>query len=235
MSSTTASPSMDAPASLRPSDRGEAQFARASRHSGRVRLLKIVLPLVSLAIAAGFVGYSYLSSPVTIGFDLSSTAIRDGKLVMAAPKLEGYTTDNLPYAMTAARAVQDAGNTSVIELEEIDATVPISDGTTAKIDASRAIYDRVSNTIQLNDPMTLSTSDGKSATLQSASINMAAGTLVTEQPVAIRIEGASIDAGKLSVAENGKVIVFENHVQMHLDPGRLNAERAESAGDNADD
>ena len=34
---------------------------------------------------------------------------------MAAPKLEGYTTDNLPYAMTAARAIQDATNTNVIE------------------------------------------------------------------------------------------------------------------------
>ncbi|HEV7417558.1 LPS export ABC transporter periplasmic protein LptC [Tianweitania sediminis] len=235
MSSTTANPALEAPESLRPSDRGEAQFRSATRHSGRVRMLKIALPVVSLLIGAAFVGYSWLSSPVTIGFDLSSTAIRDGKLVMAEPKLEGYTTDNLPYAMTAARAVQDAGNTSVIELEDIDATVPISDGTTARIDARRAVYDRVSNTIQLNDPMNLSTSDGKSATLQSASINMAAGTLVTEHPVVIRINGASIDAGRLSVAENGKVIVFEDRVQMHLDPGRLNAERAGDAGENADD
>lgn len=224
-----------APASLRASERGDAQFASAARHSGRVRFLKIALPLTALILAGAFAAYSYLSSPVSIGFDLSSTAIRDGKLVMAAPKLEGYTTDNLPYAMTAARAIQDASNTNVIELEDIDATVPMTDGTLAKIDARKATYDRISNTISLNDPMTLSTDDGKSAIFQSANIDMGKGTLVTEQPVAIRIKGASIDAGKLSIAENGKVIVFDNHVQMNLDPGRLNAERAGNAGNQTDE
>ncbi|GHD15717.1 LPS export ABC transporter periplasmic protein LptC [Tianweitania populi] len=217
-------------ASLHPTERVDAQFASAARHSNRVRLLKIALPLAALVLAGAFAAYSFFSSPVAIGFDLSSTAIRDGKLVMAAPKLEGYTTDNLPYAMTAARAVQDATNTNVIELEDIDATVPMTDGTLAKIDARKATYDRISNTIKLNDPMTLSTDDGKSATFQSANIDMGKGTLVTEQPVALRIKGASIDAGKMSIAENGKVIVFDNRVQMNLDPGRLNAERAGSAG-----
>jgi len=231
MSSTAGYEPNEAPKSLQPSDRGAAQYARAARHSGRVRLLKIALPVLAVLLAGGFAAYSYLASPVAIGFDLSSTAIRDGKLVMAAPKLEGYTPDNLPYAMTAARAVQDAANTNVIELEDIDATVPIGDGTTATIDADRAIYDRVSNTIQLNNPMTVSTSDGKSATLQSAAINMAEGTLVTDQPVKISIEGASIDAGRLSIAESGKVIIFDDHVLMNLDPRRLNAERAGNAGE----
>jgi lipopolysaccharide export system protein LptC len=231
MSSSAGLGPADAPEDVRSSDRGPAQFARAARHSSRVRLLKIALPLLALVLAGSFAAYSYLESPVAIGFDLSSTAIRDGKLVMASPKLEGYTTDNLPYAMTAARAVQDATNTNVIELEDIDATVPIGDGTTANIDARRAVYDRLNNTIQLNDPMTLSTSDGKSATLQSASIDMRAGTLVTEHPVVIRVDGASIDAGRLSIAENGKVLVFDNRVQMNLDPRRLSAERAGNAGE----
>lgn len=235
MSSTTVSDQNHAPSSLRPSERGEAQFKRAARHSGRVRLLKYALPLAAVLLAGAFAAFSYLSSPVAIGFDLSSTAIRDGKLVMAAPKLEGYTTDNLPYAMTAARAIQDATNTNVIELEDIDATVPMTDGTLARIDARKATYDRLSNTIQLNDPMTLSTNDGKSATFQSASIDMGKGTLVTEQPVALRIKGASIDAGKMSIAENGKVIVFDNRVQMNLDPGRLNAERAGNAGNQSNE
>ena len=225
----TQAPQTVAGSSLNPTERVDAQYASAARHSSRVRLLKIALPLTALVLAGAFGAYSFFSSPVAIGFDLSSTAIRDGKLVMAAPKLEGYTTDNLPYAMTAARAVQDANNTNVIELEDIDATVPMTDGTLAKIDASKATYDRLSNTIKLNNPMTLSTDDGKSATFQSADIDMGKGTLVTEQSVALRIKGASIDAGKMSIAENGKVIVFDNRVQMNLDPGRLNAERAGSA------
>ncbi len=235
MSDTAMVDHTQAPASLRPSERGAAQFARAARHSSRVRWLKIALPVAALLLAGTFAAYSWLSSPVAIGFDLSSTAIRDGKLVMAAPKLEGFTTDNLPYAMTAARAVQDASNTNEIELEDVDATVPMSDGTTARIDAVRAVYDRIGNTITLNDPMTLSTSDGKSATFQSANIDMGKGTLVSEHPVRISVEGASIDAGRLSISQNGKVIVFDNHVQMNLDPGRLNAERAGNAGNNSDE
>jgi len=35
----------------------------------------------------------------------------------------------------------------------------------------------------------------------------------------------------LSIAESGKVIIFDDHVLMNLDPRRLNAERAGNAGE----
>lgn len=220
---------------LRAQDRTESQYSRAARHSRRVRIMKFALPVLALVIGGGFVAASWVRSPAKLDFDLSSTAIRDGKLVMADPKLQGFTSENQPYSMNAAQAVQDVGNTSIIQLENIDAHLPVSDGSIATIDASHAIYDRLKNTIELANPMTLSTSDGKSASFQSANIDMAKGTLTTEQPVEISIDGASINAGSLSVSGHGKVFLFDGRVRMELDPARLNAERADERAGNTTD
>ena len=68
-----------------------AEFATARSHSRRVRRLKFALPVAALLLAAGFVGYAYMSSPLSIAFDLSNVQVQDGKLVMTDPKLDGFT------------------------------------------------------------------------------------------------------------------------------------------------
>lgn len=215
----------DAPHHL--TNRRSRQFRSASTHSSIVRSLKFALPVLAVAMGAAFVLYSWAGSPTSIGFDMSSTAIRDGKLVMASPKLEGFTADNLPYSMNAVRALQDVGNTNIITMEDVDASFPMTNGTTATVTAEHAVYDRLQNAITLDRPMTLSTSDGKYATLQNAFINIAAGTLASDSPIRIQMEGVTIEAERLSVSQSGKHIILENRVRMNLDPGRLNAERAQ--------
>ena len=69
--------------------------------------------------------YSYVSVPGSVSFDVSESAYSNGKLVMANPKLDGYTKDNRPYSMTATRALQHIDKHGMVELEGIDARVPV--------------------------------------------------------------------------------------------------------------
>lgn len=215
--------------SLNAQGRRDEQFAGAVRHSRRVRFFKIALPLVSVAIAAGFAGYSWLLSPASVAIVVDSSAVRDGKIVMANPKMSGFTSDNLPYAMNAARAVQELSRTGGIELEEIDAKIPIASDKWAKIVAKTGVYDDESNSLRITSPMTIETSDGLTATLGPSEVDISAGKMRSPNPIRIEQNGATITANGLEVLDKGTVFVFEDKVRVQVDPRTVRG-TTESAG-----
>lgn len=215
--------------------RGDRAFRRARRHSLQVRVLKIALPAAALAIGLGFIGYSYLASSGVEAVDIGSVSFDDGSLVMDAPKLEGFTKDNLRYEMTAARARQALGDSSAIALEEIDAEVPIDAGTRARISAAAGLYDRTANTLDITDGMTLRTTSGIVARLKSASVDIDAGALSTDDPVEIELDGARIAAQSMRVDDGGKVLRFERRVRVDISPGRLELGGGATAGGGTDE
>lgn len=204
-----------------PSGRVEDAFDRARRHSGRVRLLKLALPAAALLMIAGFVGKSWLSAPPGVSVDLGATAIENGRLVMADPRLDGFTSDNRSYTMTAARAIQDIGGDGRIDLEEIDARLPFDESNWLTVAARTGSLDRQANTLALDNEITFTTDSGITAHLKSATVDMAAGSLDTADPVDITLEGARIEADSLSVRDRGAVMIFENRVRMEIDGKRL--------------
>lgn len=215
-----------------PGSRTDDAFVRAQRHSRRVRWLKVWLPALAVAGVIGFVGWSYVSIPTVAGISIEGAGISDGKLVMANPKLDGFTKDKLPYTMTALRAVQDLKDTNMVRLEGIDAKLPIDPKNSAKVVAKSGIYDNAKNTLVFDSPMTVTTTDGMTARLNSASIDMNAGSMSTGDPVEILLNGSRITALSMNMADNGRVIVFENRVRVDLEPGKP-ADRAANGGSNA--
>jgi len=156
---------------------------------------------------------------------------------MAHPKLDGYTKENRPYSMSATRALQHTDNTSVVELEGIDAKVPVGAEKTATIDADHGVYNRDKNTLNIPTAITVQTNDGTSVLLKSAYLDMLKGLLRTKEPVSITMAGVHLEANSMHVLENGHVLVFDKQVKMRLDPSRLRGkeDRHEGADDNAQD
>lgn len=216
----------------------EQAFRRAQKHSRKVQFLKFVLPAAGILIAGSFAAYSYTSVPGSVSFDISESAYSDGKLVMANPKLDGYTKESRPYSMTATRALQHMDKSGIVDLEGIDARLPVSATEFATIGAARGVYDRENNTLDIPSAITVKTTDGMTAILQSAYLEIGPGNLRTKDPVDIKMNGAQIVADAMSVLENGKVLIFERGVKMNLAPGRLKGTQApsgESLTNNAQD
>lgn len=207
-------------------------FARAERHSNRVRLLKIALPVLGVVMAAAFFGYSYVVTPASISVTAEGAAYSDGKLVMANPKLDGFTNGDRPYNMTADRAIQDLASESVIELEGIDATLPVDADNWATVIAPKGTYDRTMNTLDITDGMTIKTADGMLATLKSARLDIEKGDMTTNDPVDIQLQGAKITSDSMTILENGKVMIFEKRVRMNIDPQRLKTAQQASGDQN---
>ncbi|MBN9075749.1 MAG: LPS export ABC transporter periplasmic protein LptC [Rhizobiales bacterium] len=212
----------------------EKAFRRARRHSRAVRVLKILLPGLAILIALVFTAYSYLLTPGGVSIDILGSSYSDGKLTMANPKLDGFTRENRPYSMRAARAVQDVTNTSVFELDDIQAKLPISDGNWANVVAAKGIYNKDKNTLDVPTEMTVTTTDGMVAKLKSAFVNIGSGDLKTSDPVDITLQGSHITADSLTVGDRGKVLVFDEKVRLTMMPEKKKpAEGANGATDAA--
>lgn len=207
-------------------------YHRAVAHSGRVRFARIALPAIAVVVLAGMALVMWLSRVTpNVSIDLSGSAIRDGKLVMANPKLDGFTADELPYSMRAARAVQDLTGTGVIDLERIQATVPLNPEVEARVLAAAGLYDLDAGTLDITELLSVETSDGKRADLGSAVIDLQAGSLTTDEPVHVSMPGAELQADRLSVEDNGKRMLFESRVRLVVQPGAF---ESMASGDEAD-
>lgn len=199
----------------------EKAFARARRHSRLVRLLKVVLPAAAVVVAGIFVGYSMLSSAGVARVEAGLPAIEDGKLVMSNPKLDGFTNNNLPYEMTAARATQALGGASAIHLEKIRGKVPMDAGTEVSFEAASGTFDREGNTLDINSPLALTTTSGIRAWLQSALINIDTNELSTDKAVEVDMNGMHITADSLHTTKGGRVFMFDRRVRVRIDPSTL--------------
>lgn len=202
--------------------RVEEAFTQARRHSSRVRVLKFALPALAVAMIAAFAGASWLASPSGLPFDPGSLAIEGGRLVMSDPHLDGVTgSANRSYSMTAARAIQDIGTSGVVDLEGIEARLPVDDEGWMNVTAASGMLDRDSNRLEIDSELTITSEDGLKAVLQSAVMDISAGNLDTTDPVDITLDGAHISADSMSVRDKGAVMIFENRVRMQIDGGRL--------------
>lgn len=200
--------------------RVEEAFRSARRHSGRVRALKLALPLAAVVLAAAFVVKSWLAVPPGVSVNLAGTAIEDGRLVMSDPRLDGFTGDNRAYTMTAARAIQEVGDNSRIDLEGISAKLPFDQKNWLTVVARNGVFNREANTLGLDTDILLSTDTGVKALLKTALVDIRAGSLTTTDPVDITLEGARIEADSMTVSDSGAVMIFERRVRMEIAGGR---------------
>lgn len=207
-------------------------FAVAQRHSRRVKVAKIAFPLVAAILVGGFLLTSYVFTPKEIAVKAEGSAFVDGKLVMANPKLEGMTQENRPYSMTAERAIQDVTSPSVIELESISAKLPIDADQWVSIDAPKGTYNRDANTLEVKSPFKVKSTEGLTAAFTSAFVDIAKGSLKTEDPVDITLNGTRVQAESMTVAEKGKVFVFEKRVRVEIEPARLQKIRTDNGAGN---
>jgi lipopolysaccharide export system protein LptC len=212
--------------------RAEA-FSRAEKHSRRVQRLKVVLPLIAVVLAVGFAGYSYLSTPAPVAIETEGSAFAEGKLVMNSPKLEGFTKDGRPYSVKATRAMQDYDKQDIINLDGIDAKMPVEKENWARVEAVSGVYDRTANTLDVPTDILVTTTDGMVAKLKSAFLDIANGSLKSTTPVDIQSHGSKVTAGSMTVLENGKRVIFETRVRVYIDPVQMKAAQAARGDTNA--
>lgn len=208
---------------------GKDAYRQAMQHSRRVRRLRVLLPVAALAVTLAFVAVSVVRSLMPEELQIESAKIEDGKVVMEKPAIAGRNSDGVRYSMRAERALQDIKNPNMITLETIAAAVPVNDKVIARVVATGGIFDRGANTLNLDKPFTLNLSSGIDAQFGSANLDIAGGTMKTDDPVAIQSKGASIVANSLEMKDKGRTMIFTGSVRLNIEPSALRSNRSMEA------
>ena len=196
-------------------------YQAAVAHSARVRKLRIWLPIGAVVISAIFISVSVIRAYLPENLSVESARIEDGKIVMERPAIAGRNDDGISYSMTAVRALQDIANPNMITLEDVKAAVPLNVNTIARVVATEGIFDRGTDRMELTAPFDVNLSNGTMAKFQSAQLDVVAGTLNTDDPVAIDTEQASIVAQSLKITDKGRTITFAGQVRVNIEAAAI--------------
>lgn len=199
----------------------EVRFARADRHSRRVRLLRIGIPIIvavsMLVIVAAsiFNPFRLLAQlPLSVG----NLAVSGTQITMESPHLAGFTPDQRPYDLQAKTATQDITDPNHVDLHQLRAKVQMEDKSTVTMDALIGRFDTKSQILDLKDNIFLQSSTGYEARLSQAQVDIAKGTVASDQPVDVKLLNGTLKSNRLRITDNGALVVFDAGVSMVLIP-----------------
>lgn len=198
--------------------RDSSEFEKAHRHSRRVRHLRFVLPIAGLVVVFTIILAVVVRHTIGIDIDLTTSGIEDGKLVMSNPKLNGFDAQRRPYSLTARTAVQSIEDPTRVELNAIDARLPMGDDVWANVVAGNGTFDANTKRLELGGKVTVTTSQGMTLKLDDAYIDLEAGAMDSDRPIQFDSDQASITSGALRIRENGDRIIFDTNVKLVIRP-----------------
>jgi lipopolysaccharide export system protein LptC len=196
-----------------------AKFASAARHSRLVRILRIAVPVTVVLAMASIVAVSTFLNPFKIPLKLDSgnMVVTGTKITMESPHMSGFTPDQRPYELWAKTATQDITDPDHVDLNDLKAKVLMEDQSTLLLDARTGRFDNKQQQLDLHKDIFLRTSTGYEARLNSAFVDMAKGTVSSDDHVDVKLTNGTLTADRLRITEGGDVIRFEGNVVMHLD------------------
>jgi lipopolysaccharide export system protein LptC len=212
------------PTSVRPSapDSRVKAFRQARRHTLLVRALRVLFPLAAMLSLAGF----FFGRPIklTIGQGQLTAPLPtfDGqKLVMENPRYEGVTKDGARFSVAAKLGHQDEKVATTVVLKRIEGQLVQLSGLKYTLVCDAGVYDTKKEHLTLSGNIKLTTSDGMTAYLKSASIDMKTHVITSSEPVrAESVHGHTIDASSLFINAKTKDVEFEGGVRTHFVPPR---------------
>ena len=194
-------------------------FRAAMRHSRLVRITRVGLPLVIVLCAVAFGTYRWFD-PVRVlsrlPISTDGLLVSGTKIVMRQPRLTGYTNDERPYTVTARSAAKDLTNPDALELEGIHTTLLMQDGRNVDLTATEGFYDAKKETIRLFKGVVVRSPEYE-VQLRDALVHVKAGSVVSDNPVEVKMLQGTLTANRLVVTESGAVIRFENGVTLVID------------------
>lgn len=202
--------------------RGESErlFRVATRHSRRIRRLRITIPVVVVigGIAAAIITswLDPLRVLTRLPIDVGNLVVSGTKITMQQPRIAGFTQDARPYEVTARAAAQDVTKPDTVELQDLYAKMATPDKVTIEMRAKTGLYNSKTEKLILRQDIVITASSGYEVFLSEAVVDTRSTNVVSEKPVQVKMLQGVLDANRLEVAESGDLLRFENGVTMTL-------------------
>ena len=184
-----------------------------------MRLLRLAIP-ITIALTLGATMLVSWLDPMKVlarlPLDAGKLVISGTKITMEAPKLSGYTRDNRWYELNAKAAAQDVTKPDIIELVEVRAKIETADKSTITLSAQAGTYSRKTSILNLNRNVILRSSTGFEVHLEEAIVDTGSGEVVSNKPVEVLTQDATLNADRFEVEKSGDIVRFIGSVVMNL-------------------
>lgn len=199
----------------------EQRFARAARHSRMVRILRVAVPATVILLLAGLVTVQiynpFRNILPKLPINIENLVVSGTKVTMESPHLAGFSTDQRPYEVWAKAAIQDLTDPDHMELTTPRAKVTMEDHSTVTMDARTGYYDSKLQMLDLRKDIFLQSSTGYEARMTQAYVDIANGTVMSDEHVDVKLLNGTLTSDKLRILNSGELVRFEGNVVMNLD------------------
>jgi lipopolysaccharide export system protein LptC len=201
---------------------GARTFRNAMRHSRRVRIIRLMIPvgfLAAVVVSLLAARLDPMRMLTALPVDFGSLVISGTKITMQQPRIAGFTRDSRPYELTAHSAAQDVANPDTIELQGIHGKTEMPDKAVFEMTADGGLYDSKAEMLTLRQNIVFKSSSGFEVYLSEALVDVRSSNIVSEKPVEVRMLQGTIKANRMEVVDSGDVIRFGNGVTVVMTSG----------------
>ena len=196
------------------------EFRIAKRHSVRVQVLKVLLPVV----AAGIFSLYLLPSLFRVSIDngrgtasIRTVTLDAGSLKMLDPHVKGVNERNEPYDFLADSATQASKNADEMYLENVRGHMTGQDGKITTLTAPNSLHNNKTDQMTFNNGVVVRREADMMATFQTATAFIKQQTVISKTPVIVRLHESTIHADSMTMHWGEQRAIFEGNVRTHLE------------------
>lgn len=195
--------------------------APGGSHDRLVRVLARVLPM-GVGVLAALMVITPLGPRGEVSFllDRNKVALIDERLSVDNAMYRGRDNQGRPFSVLAGEAVQRSSAEGLVRMQDLVAQLLLTEGP-ARLSADGGIYNIARETVAVNGPVRLTTSDGYRMTASGVSVDLKSRTLRGNAGVEGEIPAGTFSANTMRADLGARTITLEGNARFTMIPGQL--------------
>jgi lipopolysaccharide export system protein LptC len=179
----------------------------------------------ALAAIAALVGLfvwqaGVLAPPSPQEVKTTETIEKPDQITSRNASIAGRDKNDRAYEIRAKSGEQDKTVETLVHMEDVASVFERPSGAKLDVTSQKGLYDTKSKALELTGNVVFSEGTRFKAMMDKAAVNTDDLSLTSQSPVKVDMQGTMIEAGSLSVSENGSRIVFKGGVKARFLTGQ---------------
>jgi lipopolysaccharide export system protein LptC len=191
--------------------------APGGAHDKLLRLLKRVLPVVTVVVASGLAIAPFLhQSEVSFVLDKKKVDMANERLRVTEALYRGQDERGRPFSLRAGSAVQKSSSDPIVHLNDLEARLQMDNGG-ALVTARRGLYDIGGEKVTVDGPIRFESANGYRLVTRDVDIQLADRTLRSRGPVEGRMPTGTFSADHLTADLEKHTVSLDGRATLRIE------------------
>lgn len=201
---------------VRDRDDTAATVAQSMRHTSVVRRLKLILPLICVAIVIVMLAWTDMGGTIEPVRKEDVAPQTVGRNELLKPKFQSEDAKAQPYTITADRAFQESANMDMVILDKPVADVSLKNGAWIAMEAKDGEYVQSSQKLKLKGDVKVFHDSGYELSTDEVDLDVQGQTANTTHPVSGHGPSGTIEGTGMQANGKDGVIIFTGPARMTI-------------------